>query len=214
MMRVPVSEKASFGWNALANPSVTRVEKKRVPTANRFPSVTIPGKGEPAQVTPLEEYVARRPGCAMPTVNWTLLTVMPAVPLNESDATIGCWGPLPAWFALARRLVTRRVTFPEAGSVKVMPLNTTALGAKGWALALAGTGPEPVSTVNNTSVKLLPASLLVTFTLRKTVRLLVRVAPGTPPEQSSTISPTLSVIPSERTSAATDVGLQNKPACE
>ena len=116
--------------------------------------------------------------------------------------------PACNWLALARKFVTRSVTFPERGRVKLSPLNATAFGAASCAITLDGEGPEPVSTDNCASTVLLAPSLFVSFTVMNTVKFPVIVTPGFPPEQLSTMSPTLSDRPSERTTAGTADGMQ------
>src|ERR1700731_4251187 len=123
-----------------------------VPFANRLPRLTVEGSGEPTQRTPVEENDVSRPGAVTATVNCELVVTRAEPSLNERIAKIGSCGAGPNWLALARRFVIRSPTFPEAGTVKLRPLNTTALGAYGCAETLAGTGPAPVSTVSRTSV--------------------------------------------------------------
>src|ERR1700682_534304 len=124
-MRVPVSENVSLGSNAVAKPSVARVEKKMVPFAKRLPRLTVEGSGEPTQRTPVEENDVSRPGSVMATVNCELVVTRPAPSLNERIAKIGSCGAGPNWLALARTFVIRSPTLPEAGTVKLRPLNTT-----------------------------------------------------------------------------------------
>src|SRR6266568_1186588 len=205
-MRVPVSENVSFGSNAVANPSVARVEKKMVPLAKRLVRLMVEGSGEPTQRTPVEENEVSRPGLVTATVNCELVVTRAEPSLNERSAKIGSCGGGPNWLALARRFVIRSPTRPEAGTVKLRPLKTTALGAYGTAGTLAGTGPAPVSTVSKTSV-VFARSLLVTLTLRKTVRFPLTMAPGVPRVQSSRISPVRSVMPSDRTMGGTAEGV-------
>src|ERR1700682_1085779 len=128
-MRVPVSENVSLGSNAVAKPSVVRVEKKIVPFANRFVRLIVEGSGEPTQRTPVDENDVRRPGPVTATVNCELVVTRAEPSLNDRSAKIGSCGVGPNWLAFARRLVMRSPTLPEDGTVKLSPLKTTALGA-------------------------------------------------------------------------------------
>src|ERR1700730_3136591 len=121
-----------------------------VPFANRLLRLMIEGSGEPTQRTPVEEKDVSRPGAVTATVNCELVVTRVEPSLNERIAKIGSCGAGPNWLAFPRRLVILRPTFPEAGTVNLRPLNTTALGANGCAETLAGTGPAPVSTVRST----------------------------------------------------------------
>src|SRR3981081_37679 len=102
-MRVPVSENVSLGSNAVAKPSVVRVEKKMVPFANRLLILMVEGSGEPTQRTPFEENDVSRPGPVTATVNCELVVTRAEPSLNERIAKIGSCGAGPNWLALARR---------------------------------------------------------------------------------------------------------------
>src|SRR5579863_1737401 len=73
---------------------------------------------------------------------------------------------------------------------------------------VAATGPEPLSTVSETSVALVVEIRLVTATFNITLRLSVNAVPGVPPVQCRKISPKGSVIPSARTGGFPAVVLQ------
>src|SRR6266513_5262678 len=97
----------------------------------------------------------------------------------------------------------RRLTARLAGMVKLTPLKATALLDCRSPGTPAGAGPEPLSTVSETSVVFVPDNLLVTLTFRKTTRLSVIVVPAEPPEQVRRISPSVSEMPSARTAGFT-----------
>src|SRR5579859_6045893 len=88
------------------------------------------------------------------------------------------------------------------------PLKLTPLLPCRMAGTEAGAGPEPESTVRDTSVAPAADTRLVTATFRNTARLSVITVPGLPPEQAITISPSNSAIPSTRTAGFTAASVQ------
>src|SRR5262249_30325284 len=88
------------------------------------------------------------------------------------------------------------------GTVNITPLKLTELLDCRSPGTLAGTGPAPLSMVNDTSVAFVVVMRLVTATLRKTDRFSVIVVPGAP-EQVRSMSPRISEIPSARTGGLT-----------
>src|SRR5271165_450800 len=83
-----------------------------------------------------------------------------------------------------------KLTNPVGGMVNVTPLKLTDVAVWRMPGTEAGTGPEPESTVSETSVAFEGDIRLVTLTLRTT--------PGVPWAQLIRMSPTTSVIPSAR----------------
>src|SRR5712691_1619087 len=97
----------------------------------------------------------------------------------------------------------RRLTARLAGMVKLTPLKATALLDCRSPGTPAGAGPEPLSTVSETSVVFVPDNRLVTLTFRKTTRLSVIVVTAGPPELVRRISTRVSGMPSARTAGVT-----------
>ena len=117
--------------------------------------------------------------------------------------------------AAPRKSVSRRVTVPVEDSVNVAPLNVSVPGPTRVAGAAIGCGPVPLSAVSEMPVNVFePAdvSRLVMSTFKKKNRSTVRVAPGAPPEQTKTMSPVRSVIPSACTICGVAAGMQFKLA--
>src|SRR6202011_4288524 len=94
--------------------------------------------------------------------------------------------------------------------VTVMPLKLTPLLPCITPGTAAGAGPEPESTVSETSVAPAADTRLVTPIFRNTARLSVITVPGLPPEQVITISPSNSAIPSARRAGLTAESVQVK----
>src|SRR3981081_1698998 len=106
-MRVPVSENVSLGSNAVAKPSVARVEKKMVPFANRLLRLMVEGSGDPTQRTPFEENDVSRPGPVTATVNCELVVTRAEPSLNDRRAKIGSYGVGPQLSARAGTVCVR-----------------------------------------------------------------------------------------------------------
>src|SRR5207237_2260666 len=104
-----------------------------------------------------DENVASRPICGIATVNCGFVTVRPVPSLNDATAIsgVGGAGDISTACASPRRFVLRSATLPVPGTLKLRPLKATAFEAYRVAATLAGCGPDPASTVNRTSVKLL-----------------------------------------------------------
>src|ERR1700693_5713127 len=102
----------------------------------------------------------------------------------------------------------RNVAVPVDDNGKLIPLYINVLGPPiiGW--ILTGWGPEPLSMVKITPVRVLPIRRFVMFTFRKMERLPLTIAPGAPPEQLREISPVLSAMPSPLTIGGTALSLQ------
>src|SRR5207248_5285365 len=132
MTRMPVSAPGSFFSKAVGNPSVRRVEAKRVPAARRLLKLMVVGKIEPVQRRPPPASVERRPRTGTPTLRGLVLgLILPIIelgtPLTESVASTGVAEPIPNWLTLPRRFVRRRATPPDAGTVIEIPLKATEL---------------------------------------------------------------------------------------
>src|SRR5260221_612177 len=123
---------------------------------------------------------------------------------------MGCWNPTPAWVMFPRKLLRRKFTAALAGMVKVTPLKLTVLLDCSRPGTAAGTGPDPLSTVSETSVALLAEMRFVTPTFKETIKFSVIVEPGLPPEQLRRISPRVSAIPSACTVGLTALVAQIK----
>src|SRR5260370_19792802 len=104
----------------------------------------------------------------------------------------------------------RKVTFGLAGIVTEIPLKLTPLLPCITAGTPAGDGPEPESTVSETSVAPAADTRLVTATFRNTARLSFIAVPGLPPVQAIKMSPSNSAIPSARTAGVTAASVQVK----
>src|SRR5713226_6721058 len=109
-----------------------------------------------------------------------------------------------------RKLLTRKFTAALVGTVKVTPLKLTVLLDCSRPGTAAGTGPDPLSTVSETSVALVAEMRFVTPTFKETMKFRVIVEPGLPPEQLRRISPRVSAMPSACTVGLTALVAQIK----
>ena len=111
-------------------------------------------------------------------------------------------------------LANLSVAVPEGDNVKLTPPNVRIFGDPSVPGVAMACGPEPLSTVKTKPVTVdeFAANRLVMGTFRIIEKLPVICAPGVPPPQTSSISPTRSVIPSPRTGAGVDKAVQLKEA--
>src|SRR5262249_22181370 len=112
--------------NAVANPSLTRLEAKKVPAANSAERLIVSGIGEPAQVIgPRLGSVAESAGCVKPPMINGLLTGGAGPAQSRSGRTAA--DAFRSCAVAARTPEMRRANDPETGTVTLMPLKTMML---------------------------------------------------------------------------------------
>lgn len=206
--RVPTSVCGPRRRNASENPSVNRTEANRTRRRINSGNETVSGNGDCVQ-TNVVAYVANNPRCVMPTVNGAAsVRICPAV-TDASATRTGCSG---VFGGAIRKFVIRSAAVPVADNTNCTLANVNWFAAVAVAGVFTIVSPLPLFAVITTSSAPFASSRFVIGPLNEiSVNSPRIVAPGAPPEQFSTISPTRSLSPSIRKIVGTAVAWQFTP---